>query len=213
MIVHARPGLARRGIAGLAAVLLGLACCAAAALAADPTYFQVTGVKAGEALTVHASASDKSEPVGELADGTVVQNLGCQDHKGTKWCNVTPIDEATVRGWVEHRYLRETGVPSDQQAGDSRAGGSGEAECTLKANPDVKSCFYASTLYSNGSATVVLTYAGLKRVLEYQNKKFHPQVGDESVSTEKKGDHFVVSVNHGAEVFHIPTTAILGGGD
>jgi len=200
-------------IARLGAALLGLACCATAALAADPAYFQVTGVKAGDALTVHASASDKSEPVGELADGTVVQNLGCQEHQGTKWCNVTPIDEATVRGWVEHRYLRETGVPSDRQAGDAGAVTTGEAECHVKAHPEVTSCFYASTVYSNGSATVVLTYAGMKRVLEYQNKKFHPQVGDETVWTEKKNDHFVVSVDHGAEVFHIPTTAILGGGD
>jgi hypothetical protein len=201
-------------IARLGAALLGLACCATAALAADPTYFQVTGVKAGEALTVHASASDKSDPVGELADGTVVQSLGCEDHKGTKWCNVTPIDEATVRGWVEHRYLRETGVPSDQQTGDAMDTQTGEAECKVKAHPEAKSCFYASTIYSNGSATVVLTYAGgQKRVLEYQNKKFHPQVGDEAVWTEKKSDHFVVSVDHGAEVFHIPTTAILGGGD
>jgi len=198
----------------LLAALLGLSWSAGAALASDPAYFRVHGVKAGEVLTVHASASDKSEVVGELPEDTLVQGLGCETHKSVKWCNVQPVDETAVRGWVEHRYLQEAGAPSDRQAGDSRPGGSGEAECKLKATPEVKSCFYSSTLYSNGSATIVLTYAGgQKRVLEYQNKKFHPQVGDETVAAEKKGDHFVVSVNHGAEVFHIPATAVLGGGN
>ncbi|HKY95886.1 MAG TPA: SH3 domain-containing protein [Kiloniellales bacterium] len=196
-------------------ILLGLVWSASAARAADPAYFEVQGLKADEALTLRASASNQSEAVGQLPNGTLLRNLGCQEHKGTKWCNVQPADDAVVRGWVEHRYLREANAPASQPLGDaSDEQATGEAQCKLKAHPDVTSCFYVATRYSGGSATVVLTYAGgMKRVLEYQNRKFHPQVGDETVATEKKGDQFVISVNHGAEVFHLPATAVLGGGD
>ena len=196
----------------LLTVLLGFGW-ACAAQAADPTYFQVHGVKAGEALTAHAAASDKSDVVGELPEGTLVRDLGCQDHEGAKWCNVEAADETQVRGWVEHRYLQASAAPSTEaQLGDaSDEVETGEAPCKIKADPSATSCFYAVTRYSGGSSTVVMTYAGgQKRLLEYQNKKFHPQAGNETVATEVKGDHFVVSVNHGAEVFEIPKLAVLG---
>jgi len=195
-------------------VLLGLVWSGGAALAADPAYFEVDGVKAGDALTVRASASDKSDVVGQLSNGDVVQDLGCQDHKSVKWCNVQAVDDAALRGWVEHRYLRQTGVPSNQQSlGDaSDQQSTGEAECKIKAHPEVTNCYYVVTTYSGGSATVILAFAGQKRVLEFQNKRFHPQVGDEAVSTEKHGNQFIVSVGHGAEVFHIPQAVVLSGG-
>ena len=64
---------------------------------------------------------DKNSRVrGELREGTLLRNYGCDRHNGESWCDVATLDNRT-RGWARDRYLRVT----DWQTYPQRPGGGG----------------------------------------------------------------------------------------
>ena len=80
-------------------------------LTGGPDYWEVTAVGAGDTLSLRNEPSPKAQKVGQFANGTVLRNLGCKNTRGQRWCKVQPADASSIQGWVNGRYLRETGAP------------------------------------------------------------------------------------------------------
>jgi hypothetical protein len=79
-------------------------------LTGGPDYWEVTGVSAGDSLSLRATPAPKGKIVARLANGALVKNLGCKNTKGSRWCRVS--DESGARGWANGRFLRESGGPA-----------------------------------------------------------------------------------------------------
>jgi hypothetical protein len=73
-------------------------------LTGGPDGWVVTGVPAGDMLALRATPAPRGKRVGQFANGTRLQNLGCRNTGGQRWCRVAG---AGRRGWVNGRYLRE----------------------------------------------------------------------------------------------------------
>jgi hypothetical protein len=78
-------------------------------LTGGPDFWEVTGVAAGDSLSLRATPAPKGKRVARLANGAVVKNLGCKNAKGSRWCRVS--DESGARGWANGRFLREGAGP------------------------------------------------------------------------------------------------------
>jgi hypothetical protein len=80
-------------------------------LTGGPDHWEVTGVGAGDALSLRKEPSPRAELVVQVANGTVLRNLGCKNTRGQRWCRVERLDDPSMRGWVNGRYLRESAGP------------------------------------------------------------------------------------------------------
>lgn len=78
-------------------------------LTGGPDYWEVTGIGAGDALSLLKEPSPHAELVARFANGTVLRNLGCKNTRGQKWCRVERPDDPSMHGWVNGHYLRESG--------------------------------------------------------------------------------------------------------
>lgn len=81
--------------------------------AASDGYFIVTGVPGNNLLDVHSGPSGGDRIVGALANGDRVRNLGCRTERGARWCKIQMLDDMRSEGWVNARYLDETGASSE----------------------------------------------------------------------------------------------------
>jgi len=77
-------------------------------LSGGPNFWQVTGVAADDQLMLRRGPTAKAPVVLCLADGAVLRNQGCAIHGGQRWCEVSPPENPSRRGWVAGRYLRES---------------------------------------------------------------------------------------------------------
>jgi len=80
-------------------------------LTGGPDYWEVTGVGAGDGLSMRATPSPKGKLVVQFLNGTALKNLGCKNMRGQRWCQVEQPAEPARRGWVNGRYLREGNGP------------------------------------------------------------------------------------------------------
>lgn len=65
----------------------------------------VTDLAPGDLLNVRATASAMGKIKARLPNGTSVNNLGCNDVNGHRWCKVAEIDNPQLAGWAPARYL------------------------------------------------------------------------------------------------------------
>jgi hypothetical protein len=77
-------------------------------LAGGPDFWEVRGVPAGDTLNLRAGPAPDERVLGELANGSVLRNLGCRMAGGQRWCQVARPDDSGPKGWVVGRYLRES---------------------------------------------------------------------------------------------------------
>lgn len=69
-----------------------------------PAIFQISGIKPGEAVTIHAKPNPTSDPIGFIpSDGKDIEVVG--QTPDTAWGIVNSDERA---GWVEMRYLKQT---------------------------------------------------------------------------------------------------------
>ncbi|MGD9656691.1 MAG: SH3 domain-containing protein [Methylocystis sp.] len=80
-------------------------------LTGGPDFWKVTGVGAGDTLSLRKEPSPRAQKVGQFANGTALRNLGCKNTRGQRWCRVERPDDPSTSGWVNGRYLRESGGP------------------------------------------------------------------------------------------------------
>jgi hypothetical protein len=76
--------------------------------AGGPDYWEVSGVPAGDLLNIRRGPSAHDPLVMGVVNGTRVQNRGCQEHAGQRWCHIALRDDPGVQGWVNAHYLRES---------------------------------------------------------------------------------------------------------
>lgn len=69
--------------------------------------YVVRGLAAGDFLNVRTRPSTQGEVIARLAQGTRVENLGCESSGQTRWCRIRTRGNVIVTGWVNGRYLRE----------------------------------------------------------------------------------------------------------
>lgn len=81
-------------------------------LTGGPDYWEVTGVAQGDKLSLRTTPSPQGELVARFPNGTVLKSFGCKNTRGQRWCRVARPDDATIRGWVNGRYLREGSGPA-----------------------------------------------------------------------------------------------------
>lgn len=80
-------------------------------LTGGPDFWEVAGVAAGDALILRKEPSPRGKLVARFANGAVLRNQGCKNTRGQRWCRVERPDDSSIRGWVNGRYLRESGGP------------------------------------------------------------------------------------------------------
>jgi hypothetical protein len=80
-------------------------------LTGGPDFWEVTGVVEGDALSLRGAPSPRGRLIARLPNTTVLCNLGCKNTSGQRWCRVEQPKAPAMRGWVNGRYLRESGGP------------------------------------------------------------------------------------------------------
>lgn len=65
-------------------------------------------VRVDSRLLVHAQPSASSPTVAKLPNGTVVENLGCREAEGRRWCHIADGDAS---GWAAGDFLVEASGP------------------------------------------------------------------------------------------------------
>lgn len=71
-----------------------------------PDFYVVRGLAAGDFLNVRTRPSTQGDVIAQLAQGTRVRNLGCEQSGQTRWCRIRTLGNVIVTGWVNGRYLR-----------------------------------------------------------------------------------------------------------
>lgn len=75
--------------------------------ASGPDFYVVTGLPAGRQLGLRTKPSSDATVIAQLATGTRLQNLGCEQRGQTRWCRVRTTGSISATGWVNGQYLRE----------------------------------------------------------------------------------------------------------
>jgi uncharacterized protein YraI len=86
-------------------VLIALLLTALLPARAEEVVSIVTELAPGDLLNVRATASAMGKIKARLPNGTSVNNLGCNDVNGYRWCKVAEIDNPQLSGWAPARYL------------------------------------------------------------------------------------------------------------
>ncbi|RWQ42776.1 MAG: SH3 domain-containing protein [Mesorhizobium sp.] len=94
----------------------------------------VTELAPGDLLNVRATASAMGKIKARLPNGTSVNNLGCNDVNGYRWCKVAEIDNPQLTGWVPARYLNPAN-PAAVADADTETAGEGTAPAAEASNP------------------------------------------------------------------------------
>jgi hypothetical protein len=99
-----------------------------------PVVSIVTDLAPGDLLNVRATASAMGKIKARLPNGTSVNNLGCNDVNGYRWCKVAEIDNPQLAGWAPARYLNPENPVAVSDA-DTDPTGEGTASAAEAANP------------------------------------------------------------------------------
>ncbi|RWQ61419.1 SH3 domain-containing protein [Mesorhizobium sp.] len=100
-----------------------------------PVVSIVTDLAPGDLLNVRATASAMGKIQARLPNGTSVNNLGCNDVNGYRWCKVAEIDNPQLTGWAPARYLNPEN-PAAVADADTEAAGEGTAPATKASIPE-----------------------------------------------------------------------------
>ncbi|MFN3575489.1 MAG: SH3 domain-containing protein [Tabrizicola sp.] len=77
-----------------------------------PDYWVVRGLGGNERLGVRVEPRAGATLLATLREGEIVRNLGCRMTGSSRWCRIRSTTGMDVTGWVNGRYLRESGAPS-----------------------------------------------------------------------------------------------------
>ncbi len=102
----------------------------------ESDYVTVHGVPQNDVLNVRSGPSAQSRIVGALANGDRVRNLGCRNEGGSRWCRIQMLDDMKSEGWVNDRYLKESGAPAGSR-GNIDHGGRIENNCAAAVAKEV----------------------------------------------------------------------------
>lgn len=78
-------------------------------------FWAVSGLTPGDKLNMRRGPSRTERVVATFRNGAVLANLGCRRIDDQRWCKVRNPDFPAQAGWVNGRYLRESGAPVDEE--------------------------------------------------------------------------------------------------
>lgn len=123
----------RTTLYALTAALLLLTTLLPAKAEEAPIVSIVTDLAPGDLLNVRATASAMGKIKARLPNGTSVNNLGCNDVNGYRWCKVAEIDNPQLTGWAPARYLNPDN-PAAVSDADAETTGEGTAPAAEASN-------------------------------------------------------------------------------
>lgn len=80
-------------------------------IAGGPDWWIVRNLSAGDRLNIRGGPSTNDQIVGQANSGTTLRNLGCRAVGQARWCEIQN-QAGNLRGWVNARYLGESGPPT-----------------------------------------------------------------------------------------------------
>jgi len=187
-----------------------------------PLDWIVTGVST--TLNLRESPSISAPVVARYRNGTILDNLGCQEAGGRVWCDVQELGGGP-RGYVAVEYLRPAVAPhgavvygpddSALRAGQGQFNATGPVPCAQEPGQPMTQCEMGVARHGGGYATVVITRPdGTKRALFFRMGKAiaadtseADYTGPFSVTVEN--DLYLIRV--GKERYEIPYAVVFGG--
>ncbi len=186
--------------------------------AGGPDFWAVAGLTPGDKLNMRRGPSTTEVAIATFRNGKVLKNLGCRRIGAQRWCKVQNPEVPRQTGWVNGRYLRESGAPVDNVRPDdamvpgTNYNATGEVDCAIAGYPSVNSCEFGVTRGRNGLATVFITLPdGDQRVLEFDDGQVRPLSGVTAFRFRQSGDTYFINVNNGQERFTVVDAVINGG--
>ena len=184
-------------------------------LSGGPDFWEVTGLSGNGSLNLRAGPSTSDAIVTRLGNGARLQNLGCKEVAGRRWCNVAMATDTAVSGWVTGQYLREAGASqansTDALVPGTNYNATASVECNLRAFPGTTECPAGVTRGGLGVGTVFITRPdGFDRVIEFADGDVRPMSGVTSFDWSKSGDETTIIVD-GEETYVIIDAFVFGG--
>jgi hypothetical protein len=184
-------------------------------LSGGPDFWEVTGLSGNGSLNLRAGPSTSDAIVTRLGNGAGLQNLGCKEVAGQRWCNVAMATDSAVSGWVTGQYLREAGAAeassTDALVPGTNYNATASVECTLRAFPGTTECPAGVTRGGPGLGTLFITRPdGFERVIEFADGDVRPMSGVSSFDWSRSGDETTVIVD-GEETYVIVDAFVFGG--
>jgi hypothetical protein len=176
-------------------------------LSAGPDYWETTNVPANDTLNVRSGPGTDNEIVGELANGDIARNLGCEMQGQSRWCLIEAGVEMKFTGWVNGRYLMEASTyptTPDREA-------TGRMPCSTAAGQPTGQCDFRVSRGANGNASVwVALPQGGERYIEFRNGEPVTSEAGLDVTFEKSNDLYLIRIG-GVERYEIPQAVVYGG--
>lgn len=176
------------------------------------------------ALLMREQPSAVARVVARLADGTVLDNLGCRMAQGRAWCDVQPLGGGP-RGYVAAEFLNPAVAPDGRvatgpddsalRAGQGRFDASGQVPCVRHAGQPTRPCDFGVARAGGGYATVVVTPPdGPPRTIYFRMGRpigaSSSEAGGEGPFRATKQDDLNL-IRIGDERYEIPDAVPLGG--
>ena len=180
-------------------------------LAGGPDFWAVSGVPAGDGLTLRQTPGTKGKSVRKLANGTTLRNLGCKMQNRQRWCEVEQPDVAGTRGWVNGKFLKEGAAPAAAVAMPAKYNASGQVKCSASTPALDGMCDFRVIRHTGGAEIWILKpgETAVSRFLGFDKGQFKTDDG-QSVMADRKDDNWSVSIG-GVEYYFIPDALIFGG--
>jgi hypothetical protein len=131
-----------------------------------PDFWEITGVPNND-LGLKAEPSLNSQfRVRNLHNGTLLRNLGCENHGGDRWCRVEVRDNPSQNGWARMQYLRESSG-STHHAEVSIKSDSFKSVCGVVNGPEMYKypCQVVDQYNGKTKARTILRYPDMELVL------------------------------------------------
>jgi hypothetical protein len=186
-----------------------------------PDFYVVAGLTPGDRLNMRAAPSAAAPVITSYRNGKILRNLGCRRTATQRWCNVENPDRRGERGYVNGRFLRESGAPGrpvrppeeDALVPGTNYNATGEIDCAISGYPRATSCRFGVTRGRGpDEATVFVTLPdGENRAFGFEDGAVRPLFGVSNFRYARSGDSWLLNVNNGQERYTVYDAVVNGG--
>lgn len=187
-----------------------------------PRNWQVSGI--ATALNLREEPSLQSRVIKRLADGLILDNLGCEKSSEITWCDVQEFGGG-LRGYVTAEYLKPAVSPdgsvatgpdtSAERAGKGKYDATGTIPCAQALSQPMRDCDFGVSRAGGGYSTVVVRKPhGGSRAIYFRMGK---AVGADTSEADGFHDFNVTReedlnmIRVGPERYEIPDAVVVGG--
>jgi hypothetical protein len=187
-----------------------------------PRNWQVSGI--ATALNLREEPSLQSRVLKRLADGVILDNLGCEKSSEITWCDVQ-VFGGGLRGYVVADYLKPALSPdgsittgpdtSAERAGKGKYDATGTIPCAQALSQPMRECDFGVSRAGGGYSTVVVRkpHGGSRAIYFRMGQAVGADTseadGYHDFSVTREADLNMIRV--GPERYEIPDAVVLGG--